>query len=867
MHTLSTHPADPWVPDPPAVRDTGTGFDPATAPGPDRGTLATSTADLEGRLTAILATVTGRQVGPEDDFFTDLGADSMLMARFCARVRKQPDLPTPSIKDVYRNRTITSLARALGDPEPDSARTASPLLAAFPSGQATRTVATWEYLLCGLLQAVTFMGYLAATSALLWYGYQWASGGAGLTSVYLRTVALTAGSFLVASAVPVAAKWALVGRWTAQRFPVWSLRYFRFWLVKTLIRTSPLMLFVGSPLLVWYLRALGARVGPGVLLLTRTVPVATDLFTLGSDSVIRKDAVLTGYRVVAGMVEVGPLTLGRGVVVGEGSVLDVGTVMGDGSQLGHRSSLQTGQVIPDGQRWHGSPARLTDVDYLRVPPRPVSRARRFWYPLTQVAVRIGVVAPAGAAALLLAATVPGIADLQSPAHRLDDPAMYLQTAGLTAGLLVGGMLLTFLVATSVPRMLAVLIAPGRTYPVYGLHYAVHRWITRLSTVPSLLALVGDSSYVVGYLQALGYQLAPVRQTGSNFGSAVRHETPFHARVGSGTMVADGLSLANAEYSSSSFRVDPATVGADNFLGNHIIYPAEGRTGDNCLLATKVMVPIDGPVRTGVGLLGSPSFEIPRTVDRDTELDNRVPAGEHGRRLAAKNRHNLVSMLLLLTVRWAAAYLATLTLIAGAELAHLVGPASLAAGMATSLVATLALTVTAERAALGFRPLRPQSCSIYDPRFWAHERYWKVVVPVRAEALLNGTPFKAWYWRALGTRVGRRLFDDGVGIPERTLVSIGSDVTLNVGSVIQCHSQEDGGFKSDRTEVGSGATVGTSSLIHYGVSVGAGAILATDSFLMKGESVPPGSLWGGNPARQVRPAHGSAAAAAGALSIQ
>ena len=43
-------------------------------------------------------------------------------------------------------------------------------------------------------------------------------------------------------------------------------------------------------------------------------------------------------------------------------------------------------------------------------------------------------------------------------------------------------------------------------------------------------------------------------------------------------------------------------------------------GENCLLATKVMVPIDGPARSDVGLLGSPPFEIPRSVQRDAQFD-------------------------------------------------------------------------------------------------------------------------------------------------------------------------------------------------------------------------------------------------------
>ena len=39
-------------------------------------------------------------------------------------------------------------------------------------------------------------------------------------------------------------------------------------------------------------------------------------------------------------------------------------------------------------------------------------------------------------------------------------------------------------------------------------------------------LFGDSSYIVHYLRWLGYDLCEVEQTGSNFGSEVRHETPY-----------------------------------------------------------------------------------------------------------------------------------------------------------------------------------------------------------------------------------------------------------------------------------------------------------------------------------------------------
>jgi non-ribosomal peptide synthetase-like protein len=156
---------------------------------------------------------------------------------------------------------------------------------------------------------------------------------------------------------------------------------------------------------------------------------------------------------------------------------------------------------------------------------------------------------------------------------------------------------------------------------------------------------------------------------------------------------------------------------------------------------------------------------------------------------------------------------------------------------------------AERAILAFRRLQPKYCSIYDPYFWRIERLWKTPVDPYLR-IFDGTPFKSLVWRALGVRIGRRVFDDGCYITERTLAVIGDGCVLNAGSVIQCHSQEDGTFKSERSTLEAGCTIGVGGLVHYGVTVGEGAVLAADSFLMKGEEVPAGARWGGNPAREM-----------------
>ncbi len=74
-------------------------------------TSPTSSAGVAGQLAELLAEVLElEQVGVDAHFFDELGADSLTMAKFCARVRKRPDLPKVAMKDIYRDPTIAALA-------------------------------------------------------------------------------------------------------------------------------------------------------------------------------------------------------------------------------------------------------------------------------------------------------------------------------------------------------------------------------------------------------------------------------------------------------------------------------------------------------------------------------------------------------------------------------------------------------------------------------------------------------------------------------------------------------------------------------------------------------------------------------------
>lgn len=789
------------------------------------------------------------RVPAESHFFDELSANSLVMAHFCARVRKRADLPSVSMKDIYRYPTIRSLATALGDAAP------APVEPSVPASTEVVTPAgTLQYVLCGTLQLLIFLGYCFVAGLVTAQGYEWVSDGSGLSDIYLRSLLFGGSAFVGLCTLPVVAKWILIGRWKPREFPVWGLTYLRFWTVKALVHANPMIFFVGNPLYVLYLRALGARIGKGVTILSPTVPVCTDLLTIGAGTVIRKDSFFLCYRAHAGRIQTGRITLGRDVFIGEKTVLDIDTSMGDGAQLGHTSTLQSGQMVPDGQRWHGSPAQRTETDYVRIAPTDCGTLRRAGFGLLTVLQLLFLYLPLTVGGMYMLVTeLPALRHLLGPGTvGFTSPRLYIDALVLSLVLFFGFVVVGLAMMFTVPRLLNRVIEPDKVYPLYGLHYSAHRAIARLTNIKFFKWLCGDSSYIVHYLRGLGYDLSHVEQTGSNFGTEVQHETPYLSSVGSGTMIADGLSIVNADFSSTSFLVSRASIGPHNFLGNNIAFPSGARTGDNCLLATKVMIPLDGEVREGVGLLGSPCFEIPRSVERDSRFDHLRTGDEQRRKLAAKNRYNIRTMGFFLFVRWLHFFVLTVLGLATVDLYGAVGQVIIAVSLALTLGFTAVYFVLVERGIAAFRALRPQLCSIYEPYFWWHERLWKV--PDEYLNVFNGTPFKNVIWRMLGVRLGSRVFDDGCYLTERTLTTIGNDCTLNAGSKIQCHSQEDGTFKSDRSTIGAGCTLGVGAHVHYGVTMGDGAVLAPDSFLMKGEEIPQYARWGGNPATELRDAH-------------
>ncbi|BCJ91304.1 peptide synthetase [Terrihabitans soli] len=787
------------------------------------------------------------KVSVEDHFFDTLGAHSLLMARLSSDIRTHLPGATVSMRDLYQNPTVRQIA-ALIDGQ-SSARVQAPAENFVHANVPSAT----NYYLCGAFQLIFFLGFIWANLEIVVWSFDFMLQSTDIVDMYLRAVALNVMLFFGYSALPVVAKWVVVGTWKEDTFPIWGAKYFRFWVVKTLMSFNPILLFRSTPLFNLYLRLLGARIGKNVVILSQSFPLCTDLIDIGDDTVLRNYSILTGYRAQAGYIDTGPVTIGKGAVVGEHSMVDIGASLGDGGRLAHASLLPAGASIPEGATFQGSPARQCQSRPAEAEPRKMTAVRKTLYVGFHLGSTLFWVFPV--LPLTIYFFFPELfgQSLATVASRLPQfsPVIFGIILAATAGLMVALLIVALVRVWAIPRLLNLLLREGVTYPLYGLRYFAFRMMTAASNLDYFNTLFGDSSYIVHYLRLIGVDLSTVIQTGSNFGSFQRFDSPFLCKVGSGTMVSSTLLMVNAQFSSTSFRLERSAIAENNFLGNVILVPPGSRAGDNCLLATKLMLPVDGGVRENTGLLGSPVFEIPRSVGTDKNFSEEFTPQERAALLRKKNRNNIASMALFLMSHWIFGLAAMASLYWTLKLFPIYGIAALAGATLCLLVFSIFFFALMEWSSLGFRKLRPNRCTILHKDYWQIEHHWKMSENFLT-FLFRGTPFKNLISRLLGTKTGRMVYDDGCVMTERTLVEVGDYCTLSEFSIVQAHSMEDGIFKSDMIRLGAGTTIGTNSLVHYGVATGEQAIVDSDCFVMKGETLGEKTIWRGNPAMQVYP---------------
>ncbi len=249
----------------------------------------------------------------EDDFFLDLGGHSLLAARMISELRKDPRWARASVGDLYEHPTIASLASVLdaSAPFPQEQRTLGDTSAARA---AVRGSERGQHFLAGVLQSVGLY-FVFGLRALQWvtpylvyfmlvvnkYSVLESVGWAVLSAMAVLPTLVVAA---------VAAKWLVLGRVRAGRYPLWSSYYLRWWFAQTVVASVPVDYLAGTPLLPWFYRLLGARIGKDVYLGTERL-AAFDLTSIGDGTSVDDDAALFGQTVENGEMIIGPVCLAR----------------------------------------------------------------------------------------------------------------------------------------------------------------------------------------------------------------------------------------------------------------------------------------------------------------------------------------------------------------------------------------------------------------------------------------------------------------------------------------------------------------------------------------------------------------------------
>lgn len=769
-------------------------------------------------------------ISVEDDFFNDLGGHSLFAAQVISALRQNPALHSLSIADLYSHPTIGALAHHIE-------QTSLHQIGSAPQRDRPKRYSDRQVWACGTIQ----LGMVCILLALLGAPSVWLMSKASYwdeSSFILTSLILIPTSWFVFSLVlPVAAKWLLIGRFRPGRYPLWGWYYCRWWLVRKIMTLAPLNYLAGSPLMPFYLRLLGARVGKGCQIATSQIHLP-DLIAINDGASIGYGVELQPFTIEGGWLYQAPIQIGSNALVGTNAVVMLGSSLGQGAVLAEQSLAAQNQKIPQTETWEGSPSkRTTNIDPVLTEMSRRKPLRSNWSLALWLGFTIGFFC---LEMLPLLMFLPGLLFEYVVAKR------HLLW-GLAAAPISGTIfVLTACLFVAIGKKLVTAKARPGIFPLYS-KFGLQKWLadklmmTSLAVTNTLYATL----YTLPWLRLLGAKIGPRSEV-----STVSHIDPELLTLGQESFVADIVTIGPAKYCNGFFALGVTELGDRTFAGNAALIPGGTYLGDNSLIGVHSTPPAE-PVKPGTSWLGSPAIFLPRRQQSDCfaeTLTFRPPAKLVACRLAIEFLRIILppTLIYVLIVQdifeliWLVPILSTPVLVLVLPLLHLSS-----ALFMTILVAALKWLIIGQ--------YRPRVKPLWSNFVWRTELiaglYESVAVPLLI-VWFTGTPFLAPLLRLFGTRMGRRVYCETTFITEFDLVRVADDAAIGGLTSLQTHLFEDRVMKMSYVQVGRGCTIGPRSVVLYDSVMEAGAKLDALSLLMKSEVLPSQSTWQGIPARLV-----------------
>ena len=785
----------------------------------------------------------GQPIQRAADFFSDLGGHSLLAARLASSLRTETRFAGFSVRDIYLNRQIVRIVEALD---------ATTELTSDSSAASWATPSPLKRWLCGIAQACILpllVGLRMGQWLAPFFTYHFFTGDPG--DSIARAVAVSVGVFLFATllgfTLAIAGKWLVAGRLKAGSYPLWGMTYFRWWLADRMIEGAPAYMLSGSPLMVWWLRALGARIGREALIGNITLR-AHDLLEIGHGVSIGNAVNLENARVERGQLHLGRITLEDDANIGSYSVLEGNTRIRQAGHLEGQSALSDAQEIPASRIWSGSPARdVGPFEADALPPRPQVSGWRItgeaiFYVGGVLTTAILFFMPVFPSFMLVdwldsdpGQPVPGIPWQLIKYFGFAFPG----TAVLIIGTLLGSALFRW---TLLPRLKA-----GR----WAIHSRVYcsRWLVNQIQESSLNILHGiyATVYAPFWYRLLGAKVGRDAEI-----STAQGLVPDLLTLGDETFIADAVMLGDEEIDGGWMSIQPTIVSRRSFVGNGAFIPDGTILPENVLIGVHSRAPDNARMQPGDTWLGSPPINLPAREQTTGFPEALTFRPSRARRLgrALVEAFRIISPHALVI---AVGYTVVLNVMPLAETGEW------RAAFTALTLAGLLFGIGAFFFVVLFKWLfignyRKASAPMWTPFVWLSEAvtslYEGIAVP-NFMRYLRGTPWLPIALNMLGCRIGRGVYIDTTDVTEFDCVRIGEHSEINALACPQTHLFEDRVMKIDEVVIGKRVYMGPRSTVLYGAVVADNVRLGPLTLVMKGESLPAGSSWRGCPAAPAR----------------
>ncbi|MCX6231999.1 MAG: amino acid adenylation domain-containing protein [Bacteroidetes bacterium] len=768
-------------------------------------------------------------ISMDDNFFNDLGGHSLLAAHVASDLRKHPMFNNLSVIDIYNFPILKDLATHLETEYTNQSNKKKEIHDFYKPSRLS-------YYSCWFFQGVSLI-FLSFLFGIEWlgpffvYAYYYHADYGVIDSLLIMLLTY----FLLLPTLTlfaIAFKWMVIGKIKAGKYKLWSLYYFRFWIVDKVIGISPASYFAGTPIITNFYRLLGAKIGVNTYINSHTA-AAFDLLSIGNNVSICTDTHIKGFTIKDGYLHIGSIEIGNNCFVGTRCCISENTKMERNSSLEDLSLLPDGGCIPKNENWQGSPAQKHGIN-------PKVKTLKLWKENHFTLYMIGVfLFPL----ITMIAYFPGMMLITHIDYSNED----YRFLALTLFVAMSFVIILSLIIAILKWVLLGSIKEGK-YPIGSLFY-FRKWffdqLMRLSL--QVIGTLYTTLYLQYWFKMLGVKIGKRSEI-----STVEFISPDLLVAGDECFLADSVSVGASHVRYGYITIEKTYIGNRTFVGNSAVLSPGTKLGNEVLVGVlSKMKTEDLPATDGSSWFGSPAVYLPKR-DINTEFSEKRTYKPSRKLFALRYFIEFFRVCLPATMFITMASMIT-NITSYLQVDLDLFPLLFVFPLLYIAASFIGFFIMAIFKWIVIGRYRPSNKPLWSGFVWRSElvtglyENFGVLFSIN---VLTGTPFIKFPLWLLGCKIGKRTCIYTTQITEFDLVKVGDYSALNDNCTIQTHLFEDRVMKMSYVDIGKECSVGGMSVVLYDSVMEDGAKLDNLSVLMKGETLTTNTTYIGAPARSM-----------------